>query len=327
MSRLTLSLTCGDYEITRPLLDGTVRPDGIDLIALPSDKERIFRLDRRAEVDVSELNVVQYLRAVEQGERLTAIPVFPHRRFRHGSIFVNTGSGIRTVADLEGRAVGIGGYEPAAAVWIRGILQDEHGLHLSKVDWQDVFGGFGRLPDGQDAPLAPTDSAARHRIDELLASGAISATVSAYNPPSFLAGDPSVARLFPDFPEAEKAYYAKTGVFPVMHVVTIKQDLVDAHPWIPASLFAAFTSARLLAMERLRNPRTLPFAFVQDVWREQDRLLGEDPWQYGRTEGNDRAMELIVRYANEQGITAGRAGLDSLFAPVDAEPSGPSSIV
>jgi 4,5-dihydroxyphthalate decarboxylase len=327
MSTLTLSLACGDYEITRPLLDGSIRPDGIEFHALSADKERIYRLDRRNECDVSEFNIVQYLRAKEQGEPLTAIPVFPHRRFRHGSIFVNTTSGIRTVADLEGKAVGIGGYEPAAAVWIRGILQDEHGLDLAKVDWQDVFGGFGRLPDGQREPLSPTDSAARHRIDELLTSGAISATVSAYNPPSFVAGDPVVARLFPDFPEVERAYYAKTGVFPVMHVLTIRQEVVDRHPWVPASLMSAFTAARLRAMERLRNPRALPFAFVQEMWREQDRLLGKDPWQYGLTAGNVRALELIVRYAREQGITTAEAPVASLFSPVDEEPSGETFLV
>ncbi|MBQ0825117.1 ABC transporter substrate-binding protein [Streptomyces tagetis] len=327
MSRPVLSLGCGDYEIMRGLVDGTVRPDGFDLNALTQDKERIFRLDRRDEVDICELNVVQYLRARERGEPLTALPVFPHRRFRHGSVFVRAGSGIETVADLEGRAVGIGGFEPAAAVWLRGILQDEHGLRLDRVDWQDVFGSFGRLPDGQDAPLDPADSAARHRIDALLDTGAVSATVSAYNPPSFLAGDPSIVRLFPDFPAVERAYHARTGVFPVMHVLTIRQEIVDRHPWVPASLMAACTAARRQAMRRLRNPRALPLAFVQDVWREQDALLGDDPWQYGLTPGNVRAMELIVRYAREQGITTGSPSVDSLFTPVDAEPSGDTTII
>ena len=327
MSRLVLSLACGDYEITRGLMDGSVRPDGIDLHALSADTERIYRLDRREEVDVGEFNVVQYLRARERGAPLTAIPVFPHRRFRHGSVFVHAGRGIGTVADLEGRPVGIGGYEPAAAVWIRGILQDEHGLDLAKVDWQDVFGSYGRLPDGQPEALSPTDGAARHRIDELLASGTISATVSAYNPPSFLAGDPSIARLFPDYPEVERAYYAKTGVFPVMHVLTVKQEVVDRHPWVPASLMAACTAARRLAMERLRNPRTLPLAFVQDAWRAQDELLGDDPWRYGMTAANERAMELIIRYAREQGITTSSPTVSSLFSAVDDEPSGPTSII
>lgn len=327
MTTLALSLACGDYEITRALVDGSIRPEGIELHALCEDKERIYRLDRRNEVDIAEFNVVQYLRAKERGEPLTAIPVFPHRRFRHGSIFVNRRGGIRTIADLEGKAVGIGGYQPAAAVWIRGILQDEHGLDLAKVDWQDVFGGFGRLPDGQPEALSATDHAARHRIDDLLVSGAISATVSAYHPPAFLAGDPSIARLFPDFERVEKAYYAKTKVFPIMHVLTIKQQIVDRHPWVPASLMAAFTASRRLAMQRLRNPRTLPLAFIQDVWGEQDRLLGTDPWQYGMTSANERAMQLIIRYAREQGITTGQPQMSALFSPVDAEPSGYISII
>lgn len=327
MTPLPLSLACGDYEITRALLEGSIRPDGVELHALSEDKERIYRLDRRNECDISEFNIVQYLRARERGEPLTAIPVFLHRRFRHGSVFVNTRSGIRTVADLAGSAVGIGGYEPAAAVWIRGILQDEHGLDLAKVDWQDVFGSFGRLPDGQQDPLSPTDSAARHRIDQLLTSGIIGATVSAYHPPSFLAGDPSVARLFPDFPEVERAYYARTGVFPIMHVLTIKQEVVERHPWVPASLMTAFTAARHQAMQRLRNPRALPLAFVQDAWDEQDRIMGTDPWRYGLTPGNEHAIELIVRYAYEQGITTTQAAVASLFTAVDEEPTGHTSIV
>jgi 4,5-dihydroxyphthalate decarboxylase len=195
------------------------------------------------------------------------------------------------------------------------------------VDWQDVFGGFGRLPDDQPEPLSPTDSAARHRIDELLTSGALAATVSAYHPPSFVAHDPAVARLFPNFAEVEREYYESTGVFPVMHVVTIKSEIVDANPWVPASLMAAFTAARKLAMDRLRNPRTLPLAFVQEVWHDQDEMLGPDPWRYGLTDANERAVELIVRYAQEQGITKTRPAVADLFSPVDDEPSGRTSIV
>lgn len=112
-----------------------------------------------------------------------------------------------------------------------------------------------------------------------------------------------------------------------MHVLTIKQQIVDRHPWGPVSLMAAFTASRLLAMQRLRNPRTLPLAFIQDVWREQDGLLGTDPWRYGMTSANERAMRLIIRYAREQGVTVGEPSMSALFSPVDAEPSGHTSII
>ncbi|HWI74059.1 MAG TPA: ABC transporter substrate-binding protein [Baekduia sp.] len=327
MSRLRLSLACGEYEITRALVDGDVQPDGIELNVLTQDKERIFRLDRRGECDVAEFNIVQYLKAREAGAPLTALAVFPHRRFRHGSIYVRRDSGITSVADLEGQPVGIGGFEPAAAVWIRGILQEHHGLRLDAVDWQDVFGSFGRLPDGQADALRPDDTAARHRIDDLLAEGALQASVSAYAPPQFLAGDPSIVRLFSDYARVERAYYAKASIFPVMHIITIDQDVLDGNPWVAASLFDAFARARRQAMTRLRNPRALPLAFVQTAWEEQDALLGSDPWRYGLTDANRRAVECIVRYAHEQKITRSRPDVDELFVAMDPEPSGLTTIV
>jgi 4,5-dihydroxyphthalate decarboxylase len=327
MTDIHLSLACGDYEIVRPLRDGHIHPEGIDLTVLSQDKERIFRLDRRCECDVAEFNVIQYLKAAEAGEPLTALPVFLHRRFRHGSIYLRTDSGIHEPKDLEGRAVGIGGFEPAAAVWIRGILQDQYGLRLDRVDWQDVFGRLGRLPDGLEQPAAATDTHARHLIDDLLDQGELPATISAYNPPSFLAGGQHLRRLFTDPEPVEREYYTATGVFPIMHVVTIKQEVLQAHPWAAASLMSAFTAARKQGMDRLRNPRTLPLAFSQTTWESQDTLLGPDPWEYGLTRANRWTLQTAIRYAREQGITKTELDVDSLFARTDLEPSGPTSII
>lgn len=327
MTRICLSLACGDYEIVRALRDGSVRPDGLDLTVLSDDKERIFRLERRDECDVAELNIVQYLKSAERTDDLVALPVFLHRRFRHGSIFVRTDSAIDHPRQLEGKAIGIGGFEPAAAVWIRGILQDQYGVRLSEVDWHDVFGTFGRLPDGEATPADPTDAAARHRIDAMLDDGALAGTVSAYHPPSFLAGAGHVRRLFGDPEAVEREYYQSTGVFPIMHVLTIKRAVLDRYPWAAANLVSAFTAARRLAMHRLRNPRTLPLAFSTAVWESQDALMGPDPWAYGLTPANRRALELVVRYAREQGITRTERDIDKLLAPTDREASGEATII
>jgi 4,5-dihydroxyphthalate decarboxylase len=319
MARIPLSLACGDYEITRALADGAVEPDGIALTVLTEDKERIFRLARRNECDVAEFNVVQYLKSRERGAGLVALPIFPHRRFRHGSIFVRAEEPIASPEDLRGRSVGIGGYEPAAAIWIRGILQDQYGLKLDEVDWQDVFGLLGRLPEGQPEPADPADGASRYRIDELLLRGELAGLASAYVPPAFLDGDTRVRRLFADYKSVELAYFRETGIFPVMHVITLRAELVDRHPWIPASLTSAFSQAKRLAYDRLRNPRVLPHAFWQHAFDEQRDLLGPDPWQYGLTPGNRRAVEAVVRYCAEQGLTARQEPVDDLFVAVDTE--------
>jgi 4,5-dihydroxyphthalate decarboxylase len=315
--RINLSLACGDYEITRALTEGQVAPDGIDLVVLTHDKERFFRLDRRDECDISELNIVKYLQARDAGEPISALPIFLHRRFRHGSIFVNTESGVREPRDLVGRQVGIGGYTPAAAVWLKGILGDQYGVRLKDVDWIDVFGEFGRLPDGQSEPLDPKDGASRLRIDALLETGEVQATISAYNPTAFVRGDPRVARMFPDFESVEKEYFRGFGIFPIMHVLTIKDEVVTQHPWAPASIAEAFSGAKHLALERLRDPRVLPFAFWQSSMGSQEQLMGSDPWAYGLTSGNRRALEAVIRYAKEQELIAGLHAVDDLFLPVD----------
>ncbi|WP_411720262.1 hypothetical protein [Mycetocola sp.] len=317
MNRLQLSLACGEYEILRALADGDVRPDGIDLTVLNHDKERIFRLDRRNECDVAEFNIVQYLKARDAGEPLVALPVFPHRRFRHGSIFVNTEAGITGPDDLRGKAMGIGGFEPAAAVWIRGILRDQYGIGHDEIDWQDVYGRLGRLPDGQREALKPGQTATRQSIDELVLDGTLAGIASAYIPQAFVKGDPRIGRLFPDYAAVERDYFQTFGIFPTMHVLTIKSDIVEKHPWVPASLFQAFTLAKKVALDRLHDPRYLPLAFLQSVQEEQAQLLGEDPWAYGLTSSNRLAVDAVNRYCLELGLITDLLSLDDLFIETD----------
>ncbi|WP_028267866.1 hypothetical protein [Arthrobacter sp. MA-N2] len=317
MGKVHLSLACGDYEITRSLAEGTTTPDGIELTVLTEDPERIFRLDRRNECDISEFNVVQYLKSRDKNDDLLAIPVFPHRRFRHGSIFVNSNAGIKAPQDLIGRSVGIGGFEPAAAIWIRGTLQDQYGVKLHDVDWQDVFGILGRLPDSQSKPANPKDANSRFLIDELLTNGALAGLVSAYFPPAFLAGDHRIDRLFPDYQAVESDYFRTSGIFPIMHLITIKAEVVDKNPWIPSSLMAAFSASKRKAMERLRNPRVAPMAFWQSSLETQTELMGPDPWEYGLTPGNRKALQTVARYAAEQGITSRELDIEKLFLTTD----------
>ncbi|MEQ3552688.1 hypothetical protein WIS52_19625 [Pseudonocardia nematodicida] len=317
--RLQLSLACGDYEITRPLVEGRIRPDGIDLVSLTRDTERIFRRERRRECDVAEHNLFAFLADHAAGDDVVAIPVFPHRRFRLGSIFVPATSIVRDPHELAGGRIGIGGYQPAAAVWLRGILEDHYELPAETVNWYDVFGRVGQLPDGLAAPLPADDPSSRFEIDRFLVDGRLDAMISAYDPAGLRASAPTVRRLFDDVAAHERAYYRDTGLFPIMHVITLRRSLVQRHPWVPASLFEAFVRSRHEALQRLTNPRTLPLAFGQSAWQEQAEILGPDPWQYGLTEANRRVLATAVDYAVRQRLIPGPVTSEELFAPVDAE--------
>ncbi len=312
--KLHLTLSCGDYELTRPLREGGVEPDGIELTVLTRDRDRIFYLDRRNECDVAEFNLIHYFRLKEQGEPLTAIPVFPHRRFRHGFVFVNTQRGIERPADLIGEPVGVRGFQPAAAIWIRGILQEFFGVPYQSVSWVDSYGVLGERPQpGGNAQEARQE---RSVVDDMLLAGELAALVSAGFPPPFLRGDRRIARLFPDYQQLEIEYYQKTGIFPIMHTVTIRQEIVDRYPWVGPSLAQAFEDAKRLAYQRVRNPRVVPLAFFQDAWERQEKLLGPDPWAYGLGSANRENLATALRYAHEQDLLSARPPLSELFVDI-----------
>lgn len=328
MARLRLTLSCGPYEITRALIDGTVAPDGVELITLSQDLERIFRMSRRDEVDVAEFNLMSFFKhATEPDPDLCALPIFTHRRFRHGSIYVNAAAGIERPEDLAGRRVVIGGYEPAAAIWIRGLLEEEYGVALEKVDWLDVFGRLGRLPDGLAEPLHTSQPGSRQQADELLLAGEVDAMISAYTPDAFLAGDPRIRRIFADPGAVESAYFSRTGIFPIMHVITVRRQLLAEYPWLAESLTAAFTESKAIALRRLRNPRVMPLAFWQYTLENQERVMGEDPWQYGLTPRNRAALAAGLRYAVRQGLVKEEADVDGMFVDVENTALNPSEFV
>ena len=317
MGKLALTLACGDYEIMRALADGQVRPDGIDLIVLTRDRTRILRSARRNECDLTEFNLVGYLMDRESDKRLTALPVFPHRRFRHGFVFVNSASGIAAPADLRGRRVGIRGRVPAAAVWMRGILADFHQVPYDSVDWIDLFGIMGKSPGGgaEAAPIAETNN----QIDKMLLAGEVDAIITPSFPRAFVSGDDRIRRLFPDYRQADLSYYQQTGIFPIMHTIVLNRDIVAAHPWAPASMAFAFEEAKQAAYRRIRNPRVLPLAFFQCTWEEQRQVLGSDPWEYGLGPANRKNLDTIIRYAAEQGLISDRPSVPEAFLPLDAD--------
>jgi 4,5-dihydroxyphthalate decarboxylase len=331
MPALRLTLACGDYDRTRPLIDGTVRPLGLDLTCLPMPVEEIFfRMARFGEFDASELSLSSYLvsafgaGAGGEAAPFVAIPVFPSRSFRHSGVYVHAGSGIERPEDLVGRTVGVAEYQLTANVWIRGILADHHGVPVTSVRYRT--GGLhdaGRpeklaiqLPD--DIDIAPVE--AGRNLSDLLAEGALDAVYSPRTPRSFAGGDPRVRRLFPDFRAVESAYHAATKIFPVMHVVVLRRDVYERDRWVARSLTDAFEAARGMAFAGLAETAALRYMLpwlAADLEYAQG-VLGPDYWTYGLP-GNEAALATLVRYAHEQGLIARVPRPAELFAPETLE--------
>lgn len=324
MSKLKLTLACGDYEITRPLKEGRVDIDGVDLTLLTQTalRYRQFRLEQNAECDGGEFNVCGYYMARDRGHAAIAMPIFLHRRFRHGFVFVNAAKGIKTAADLKGGKIGCGGgINAAACVWLRGILGEHYGLALEDVTWytdepHELFlprGTTIEKKDGFNIEVLTSGPS----LEERLLSGELDALISPGYPRAYVAGDKRIARLFPNYPAEEAAYYKKTKIFPIMHTLIIKEDVVAKNPWLPGNLAYAFNESKRIALAELRNPRMLPIAFYTSTMEEQTALLGPDPWQYSLNDINRNNVATSLRYTYEQGLISKHPPVTEMFYPVD----------
>ncbi|HEY1542204.1 MAG TPA: ABC transporter substrate-binding protein [Xanthobacteraceae bacterium] len=314
--KIPLTLACGDYEIVRALKEGQVEPDGIDLTVLTEmdSTTRHWRFIRNRDFDMAETSASSYVVAKDRDEPVTALPVFLHRRFRHGFVFINTQKGIRTPKDLIGRRVGIKSFLVTAGHWMRGILEHEYGVPHKSLQY------FAELDEDIDftppADLNITRLPQDKSVEKMLAEGELDAVIHSSIIKPLASGDPRVGRLFPDFKFEEIAFYKKTGIFPIMHVMGIKQEIVDKHPWVPINMFHAFQKAKAIAMARMANPRIVPLAWYREAWEEQEEILGPDPWEYGLGERNRHNIETLAGYSHEQGLTQRRLGADDLFVSV-----------
>ncbi|MGH6738734.1 MAG: ABC transporter substrate-binding protein [Bradyrhizobium sp.] len=315
--KLSLSLACGDNEIVRPLISGQVEVDGVDLTILTDidSATRHWRFLRNGEFDIAEVSSSSYLAACDNDMPFRAIPVFLHRRFRHGFMFINTGKSIKKPADLKGRKIGVKTLMTSAVLWMRGILQHEYGVPLNSIEWVAELNNDVdvQLPPDIKYTLLPSDKS----VETMLAEGALDAVFHSDFIKPFLAQDQRVARLFADHKAEEMAYYQRTGIFPIMHVTGIRKALVDEHPWLAVNLFRAFNESKAIAMKRMANPRIVPLAWYRAAWEEQERVLGSDPWQYGLTDRNRKNLETLIGYSHEQGLIKQRPTLEQLFLSVD----------
>jgi len=320
---LPLTLACGDYDRTRALHDGSIVPEGIDLVtlALPVE-ETFFRMTQFSEFDVAELSLSSYLLTLDDDARgpFVALPIFLSRAFRHNGIYINERSGIRQPSDLIGRTVGVPEYQVTAAVWIRGILAEHYGVPVPSVRYRT--GGLhqpGRVekvhialpPDVEVEAVEPGST-----LSDLLAGGALDAVYSPRTLRCFSEGAPGVRRLFSDFRAAEAAYFRETGIFPVMHIVAVRRDVYERNRWVAQSLCKAFERSRSLAMAGIDETAAFRYMlpWLQGEVEEARSLMGHDYWTYG-LDGNELAVETAIRYSHEQGLARRRFAAKEIFAP------------
>ena len=317
-TRLRLTLACGDYDINQGLIDGSVQPEGIDLVTITlHSPERHWRMMRGLEFDVCELSLGSYLLICDQRSLpFVAIPAFPHRRFRHSYFFVGADSRIGAPKDLEGRKVGIRTWQNTALVWQRGILEEHYGVDITKILWY--------RQDEEDVPIAipPEFKVVQveqgRTVNQMLLDGEIDALLYPEMPSSFKQGDQRVRRLFPDAKAEEQRFYRETGLFPLMHTVVIKEELLERFPWVATSMLKAFRESKDLAWKLMEDPRRISLAWVRELIEEQREILGRDPWPY-ELSANRIALETMIRYARRQGIVTRQLSPEDLFFPPSLE--------
>ncbi|HET9078733.1 MAG TPA: hypothetical protein VFN68_17490 [Acidimicrobiales bacterium] len=315
-----LTLALSGYDHTRDVVTGEVPVDGVDLTCLTLPVEEIFfRFLRYREWHVSELSFAKYVALRASGDdSIVAIPVFPSRVCRHSSIYVRP-DGPSDPKELAGARVGLPEWAQTASVYSRSLLMHEWGIPLTDVQWfQAGVNQPGRrekvalsLPEG--VSLTPV---ADRNLDEMLASGDLDAVFSAHPPESFERGDPGIVRLFPDYEPVEREYVRRTGIFPIMHVVVIRADVLEENPWVAGNLFTSLTAAKDRSVARLceMTASRLPLPWSPTRLDESREMLGGDPWPYG-VEANRITIDAFCRFAYEQGVAARRLRPEDLFAP------------
>ncbi|MEC3917890.1 4,5-dihydroxyphthalate decarboxylase [Nocardia sp. CDC160] len=327
MTDCALTIGCFQYDTTRALFDGSVRLEGADVtMATAATLPELFeRLIRASEFDIAELGLTFYLRLLETGLPYVALPIFPNRVFRHSCVFVNVHCGITDPTHLSGRVIGeFGIYGQDSGVWAKGILSDEYGFRPERNRW--VIGGlespappFDFVPHPRPAELEWSAASEGASLNAMLDAGEIDALFSANVPQCVLDGSPNVARLFPDFEPLERDYYRRTAIFPIMHTIVVRKDLLQARPRLAQDVYRAFTQAKERAAEHYRRGRRLYQVQTMVPWmnalidRDIDQL-GADWWPYGIA-ANHAALDTYLRYHFEQGLSSRRWKVDDVFAP------------
>ena len=319
MSRVKLSIATTDYDHFRDFRLGLVQAEGIEHTWLTLGHHEIFaRFTFNREWDVSELSFAKFMAQVTRDNSdIVGLPVICSRLFRFSSFYVNKNSNIRTPQDLKGKRVGSPEWAHTAAVYMRGWLGDECGVRLQDIDWVQAGANEpGRiekvelsLPKGVNLTRIADKS-----LSDMLASGEIDCAIIARPPNCFLQGHKDIVRLFPDFLEMEEQYYAKTKVWPIMHIIAVQKHVLDANPWVARNLYNAFLESKRRSVERLLDPAVsrYPLAWLPIYARRMRDLFDGDPFPFG-IEENRPTLEQFLRYTYEQGIAHRHVQPEELF--------------
>ena len=320
MSRLPITIATWDYDRVRALTDGRVRVEGCDVNYITMPVEECFeRAFFHGEFEVAEIGFSPFLIALSRGPTpYVAVPVFLSRMFRHSAVYIRSDRGIAGPADLRGKRIGVPEYQMSAVMWFRGFLKDQCGIEPKDINWvQAGLENPGRrdkfplnLPEG--FPLVSRNDVS---LSKLLADGELDGVISARTPSCFFNGHPQVRRLYPDYRAAERDYYAKTGIFPIMHALGIRRDIYDNNRWLAASLCKAFLKAKRLADAEFVETTALKIGlpWVTAEYEATTAAMGSDFWSYG-VDANRETLATMARYSYEQGLAVRLVDVDEMFA-------------
>jgi 4,5-dihydroxyphthalate decarboxylase len=325
MTQLRLSVAIGDYDRNRPLIDGVARIDGVDPVIMTlSPEEMFFRAMRHEAFDICELSLSSFVLRTSRGDSpYVGVPAFVSRAFRHTSIIVRRDAGIRRPQDLVGKRVGTPEWQLSANVWTRALLED-YGVKLSDIRW--VRGGLeepGRLEKVKTAlPPGVTveDIGPEQTLRDMLAAGEIDAFMGPRAPTSFTPDNKDLTWLFEDPTAEAMAFYERTRIFPIMHIIGVRKTIADAHPWLPMAVLKAFEQSKQIALERLADTSatkvTLPF--IEEQLRRAKSFMGSAFWTYGLP-ANRHVLEAFVHHHHAQGLSSRLVDVDELFHPGTTE--------
>ncbi len=312
MAKLKLTVACDQYDYLQPLRDGKVQAEGIDLNLITVESGiRHERMYHYGEYDACEFSMSSYLVARGQDvDRLQAIPFFPRRMWGHKFCFIRAGSGIAKPADLRGGRIGLRSYENTLALVTKGMLMNSYDLPVTDVTWvivNQAHVGF-KLPPTIKVEYVD----GKRRLEELLVEGVVDAEVEPDLPRAWIRGEGTVARLFPEFEKEEREYYRRTNIFPIMHPIVIKKEIVDRDPWVATSIFEAFMASRRAFNEFMEQPHRLSFAWARSYLEEERKFFGKDPFYQGFKE-NYKDVANLIKFADQQGMLGRSLTVEELF--------------
>jgi 4,5-dihydroxyphthalate decarboxylase len=320
MSKIPLTLAITPYDHVSDLTSGRIPIEGIDLTCLQLQTEEVFfRTAVYREFDVSEMSMAKYASMRSQGDdSLIGIPVFPSRVPRHSAIYVRRDGSVKKPADLVGKRVGVPEWAETALVYVRGFLTHQYGIDLASIKWfQAGINDPGRtekvalkLPAG--LVLTPVKDKS---LNEMLLAGELDAVMCAHTPKAFFEKDSKVRRLFEDFIEAEESYVRETGIFPIMHTVVLRKDVIEKNPWIAMNLYKAFEESKRRSVQRILaiTVSSVPIPWGYEFARRNLDIFGKEYWPYG-IEPNRTTIEAFLKYAYEQGVCHRLMKPEEIFA-------------